>query len=155
MNQKEQTTDELEHITSNLCRGDAEIEAVTNALKEALAIYQWEYQKVTDRAKVNIEKQLNDALEVVKEHLEFLGQYTLIGDLEEVFDQPDVGLAKTNILTLIKRHMKAYCVNNGIPSKRYNNEFAKNMTTAFIEWCEVYPLDEAPEHLDLGFEPTL
>ena len=165
-------TDELEHITANICRDDTEVKIVTSALKETLSIYQWEYQQSSDRAKRDITNELNRCLCVVKKQLKFLGQEKLIDDLEYVFEHSDAGSRKSNILTEAKRHMKDYCLNAaqstkdpdtgnlifkkvGIPSGRYKNEFAKSMETAFIEWCEQFPLNEPPAHLDIDFEPPI
>lgn len=170
------TTDEFDHVRTNLCEDDTEVKVITNALNEALALYQWEYQNACYRAKRDITNQLNKALIVVKEHLNFLGQYTLIQDLEEAFEGSDAGLRISNILTLVGKYMKNCCLNAtepvkvqdekgksckwtyrsvSIDKKRYENVFAKAMEKAFIEWCEVYPLDKAPDHFDNNFEPTL
>ncbi len=145
---------EFEHLMLNICKGDAEIEVVTQALGEALALYQWEYQEATDRAKKVITDQLYRALKIVTDHLDLIGQYTLLKDLEDAFDRETTGLNRINLLELAREHMKSKCIGT-IDAKRYDRYFAPTMKRVFIEWCKLYPLNEVPEHFDMNFEPAL
>ncbi len=43
--------------------------------------------------------------------------------------------------------------NYGITESTYKNNYASLLAEAFKEWCEKYPLDEAPAHFDQDFEP--
>ncbi len=40
------STDELEHIITNICKDDAEKSAIRTALNIALNRYQWQYQNI-------------------------------------------------------------------------------------------------------------
>jgi len=44
---------------------------------------------------------------------------------------------------------------HGITKSVFNNEFAKILGDAFVEWCEEHHLNEAPDHYNFGFEPSL
>jgi len=149
------STYSLDIVTKTICNDDNQVDIIRGALENALALYQWEYQKSTNRAKRDMTKELTDALKVVKSNLEFLGQRTLIEELEEVFTESDAGLRDSNILTLVNRHMKQYLFNCGMTPSIHKNKFAKYMERIFMEWCEAYPLDEAPASFDSDFEPPI
>ncbi len=167
MTQDKRTTDELEHLISNICKNEIEIEIIRKALNNALQIYQWEYQNTSTRKKVTLTKELNDALTVVKKNLAILGQDTLLENLDDVFGKNIETSTKSNILSIAKQDMQQYCLttmksfpNNrcesiAISKSRYENEFGKLMGKAFVEWCETFPLDEAPVHFDMYFEPPI
>jgi hypothetical protein len=42
-----------------------------------------------------------------------------------------------------------------ITPSRYKDDLAKLMYESFIEHCEVFPLDEAPDTMDLHWTPSI
>ncbi len=165
---------ELKYIRE-ICRNDQEYKILRAALMEALVLYQWKYQEATDRDKRNIGNELNSALDIVTTHLQALGQYTICEDLISVFEDTESIYNKKNIMMAVGKHMKQCSIDKmksikittmfygevslrvpiGIKENRYNNIFSVSMKDAFVEWCEEYPLDEAPSHFDNDFEPPI
>ncbi len=174
MMNKNQDTLELKYI-HEICKNDQEYKILRSALMETLVLYQWKYQNASERYKCNISNELDAALKIVKTHLKTLGQYTLCDDLTDVFEDTESKYNKKNIVMTAGKYMQKYSINKinpimimptsygrvylrapvGIDETRYKNIFSASMKKAFVEWCEEYPLAEAPTHFDDAFEPPM
>lgn len=150
------STYSLDIVTTTICRDDAEIKAVLQALKIALWKYQWHYQQASERQNRDVKSAFERSAEIVIEHLRAHGQDVDADNLESAVDMcidKDI-LIKSKVFTQVKRIMKEEALKcNTIGARRWNNDLAEMMAQAFLDHCEKYPLDNAPSELDTYFEP--
>ncbi len=150
------STDTLAHVTTNICKNDKQVDIVRTVLEKTLSLYQWHYQTATDNqqyrnAKSGASKSVAETIELLRNS----GQDALADEVEVALHNNDATstLTRKKVLSQAKKHMKELLLDSGLPVGEYNKYYAKHLEKAFIEWCEIYPLDEAPEHFDNSFEP--
>lgn len=152
------STYSLDIITDTLCKDDEQVNIIREILKDTLAIYQWHYQAATDHQEYkNARNGADLAVKKVIALLKAKGQDTLAGEVAEALQNDDTAstLTKSKVLSQAKEHMKQKLFDHGMKQDKYSKKYAKYMEYSFTEWCEKYPLDEAPAHFDDSFEPTL
>ncbi len=156
MRLEDKSTDELEYLTTVFCSSDESVDAVRCVLEGTLDRYQWHYQIASERDYRNIDKSSTAAIGIVVELLQNAGQNSLADDVADALynDRDTSTLTKDKVLFQVKNHMKKLLLERGMTFSVYKNNFAKQMEKTFIEWCDTYPLDEAPAHFDNEFEPT-
>ncbi len=156
MRLEDKSTDELEYLTTVFCSSDESVDAVRNVLESVFERYQWYYQSASERDYKNIDKSSTSAINTVVELLKAAGQNSLADNVADALynDRDTSTLTKDKVLFQVKNHMKKLLLERGMTFSVYKNNFAKQMEKTFIEWCETYPLDEAPVHFDNEFEPT-
>lgn len=148
------STYSLDIITNTLCKDNGQVDIIRSVLKDTLAVYQWHYQTATDHQQHRDAKNGADlAVTKVIALLRSKGQDTLADEVAEALQNDDVAstLTKGKVLSQAKEHMKQKLLSSGMKPWKYSKEFTKYMEHAFIEWCEKYPLDEAPAHFDNDF----
>ena len=143
----------IEHMATTHCNNDEEVKAMYNALETALMNYQWYYQNASDKKFVTVNNQTRKAVETTLELLRSQGHDSLISEIEYALQDSldDSTLTKSKVITQAKRTMKSV-MTEIVKQERYDNVFGKLMGEAFIEHCNTFQLDEAPEHFDLHFE---
>ncbi len=152
------STYSLDLVTNALCEKDVQVDCVRAALKSALAVYQWHYQINNDHQEyVNAESGATLATNKVVALLKAKGQDTLADEVAEALynDAKTSTLTRSRVLSQANRHMKEYLFSCGMTPSIHKNKYAKHMKRIFIEWCELYPLDEAPASFDSDFEPPI
>ncbi len=144
----------IEHMATTHCNNDEEVKAMYKALETALRQYQWYYQNASDKKFVTVDNQTRKAIETTLNLLRSQGHDSLIGEIEYALQDSldDSTLTKSKVLTQAKRTMKSVMIET-VKQERYDNVFGKLMGEAFIEHCNTFQLDEAPEHFDLHFNP--
>ncbi len=149
------TTKILEKINKDICWSDKERAIVNDTLKNTLDIYQWYYQNASNKQYRDVEYATKRAIATVVNLLEKRGDNSLAKTIKDTLynDRKNSLLTKSKILTLAKNNIKQELSSKGISLSRFKNKFSKNMGDAFLEWCEVYPLTEAPDHFDSDWEP--
>lgn len=152
------STYSLDIMTSTLCTKAKQVDIIRVVLENTLAIYQWHYQ-VTNNNQQNRDANSGAHLAVVKvtKLLRAKGENTLANDVEDTLEEDtDTAIfTRRQVLFKAKAHMKERLLDRGMPIDTYTNEFAVLIEEAFIEWCEQYPLAEAPAHFDSDFEPPI
>ncbi len=152
------STYSLDLVTNTLCKNDKQVDIIRDALKSALAAYQWHYQITTDHQQYrNAESGATLATNKVVALLKAKGQDTLANEVEEALynDRDTSTLVRSKVLSQAKKHMKEYLFDCGMEEDEHNNKYAKHMERIFMEWCEAYPLAEAPASFDSDFEPPI
>ena len=140
-------------ITDTLCRDDAEVQVVHLAFKHVLH-YQWAYQSASSRQFRDVKESNKRCVEQVLEMLNDQGQGSVSEQLEHVFyhSMDESTLTKSKVLTKVKQIMKVEVLKcSSITESRYNNDFAQLMKEAFLEYCNEFPLTEAPFEYDTIF----
>ena len=138
----------IDAMATSHCDNNTEVQAMYSALETALSQYQWYYQQASETKFVTVDVQTTKAIQTTLNFLYAQGQDSVADRLEEVvYDLDKSTLTKSKVLTkakvLIRKEMtKVFKV------KRYEDKFAKLMGEAFIEHCEEFQLDKAPEDLD-------
>jgi hypothetical protein len=150
-------TDDFIYATEVYTNGnDEEKKAMYKALETALAKYQWYYQNASEKKFVTVDNQTRKAIDTVLKLLHDQGHYSLIGEVEYALDIDKSTLTKSKVLTKVKRILKAEMLKcESIKLSRYKDDLAELMCESFIEHCEVFPLDKAPETMDMHFTPWI
>ena len=152
------STYSLDIVTKTLCNNDNQVDIIRDALKSALTHYQWHYQSSNDHQEYkNAKNGATLAKSKVVALLRAKGQDTLADEvIEALYNDATTSTLTTNkVLSQAKEHMKKYLFGCGMTPSIHKNKFAKYMEYAFIEWCETYPLNEAPASFDSDFEPPI
>ena len=153
------TTDTLENTIRLFCKNDKDHrkDIIINILDETLQRYQWHYQDAIDGKQYRDVRDSNQLhIDATIQLLKNGGQYTLADDIKEALfnDDKTSTFTKDKVLSQAKKHMKEQFVTAGIVASTYNKDLAYPMEFIFKEWCEKFPLDEAPAHYDKDFDPT-
>lgn len=151
----DRTTDELEYLTETLCDADHRVDIVRSVLESALSIYQWHYQTASGKVYRDVKDASAKAIDKVIILLKNAGQNSLADDVADaLYNDSDTSvLTKSKVISQVKVHMKILLLERKMSLSNYENNFAEQMKKTFIEWCDTYPLDEAPAHFDQDFEP--
>ena len=151
------TTKKLEMINKDICRNDEERAIVNDSLKSALDTYQWYYQNASIKQYRDVENTTNKAIDTVVDLLKKRGDNSLAKNVKDALhnDRKSSLLTKSKILTLAKKHIRQELLIKGISISRFKDKFSKNMGDAFLEWCDIYSLTEAPDHFDSDWEPPI
>ncbi len=140
------STYSLELLVNTVCKDNAEVDTVHKALKDALHVYQWQYQKASERAFRDVKKSVSNAVKIVVEQLNALGYHQLAEDIPEALADDEDILTRSKFMTKATNLMKSSLLRS-INKDRYTRDFAKIMRDAFSEHCEEYPLREVPGHI--------
>ncbi len=153
----DRSTDELAYLTNAFCSSDESVDAIRSVLESALGVYQWHYQVASDKQYDSTQKSSARVIAATIELLKNAGQDSLADEVADaLYNDIDTStLTKAKVLSQVKKHMKKLLLKRGMPEYIYNNNFARQMESTFIEWCDTYPLDEAPAHYNKDFEPPI
>ena len=148
------STYSLDIIINTLCNNDKQSDIIRQVLSDTLALYQWHYQ-VTDDHQSNRDATsgADKATAKVLELLKAAGEDTLADEVEVALyrDASADTLTRRQVILLAKKYIKEQLFEVGMSYDIYKDKFSKKMERAFIEWCEEYPLEEAPASFDSDF----
>ncbi len=133
------------------------LDIIKEALEDALSFYQWHYQIASDKAYRDVESSSAKAIDKVIKLLKNAGQNSLADDVVDALynDRDTSTLTKDKVLSQAKKDMKIMMAKKGISKNDYSDLYNEITEKSFLEWCELYPLDEAPAHFDYNWEPPI
>lgn len=154
---KNKSTYSLEILRKTVCQNEDEIVAVEYALNTVLELNQWAYQNTDDHQQYRDAKNAAiKARDKVVKLLRLKGDNTLANQVADALAEypKDSTITRGKVLSNAKKVMKEEClIRSEITIGRYNKDFSEYMELAFIELCQEYPLENAPDYFDSGFDP--
>jgi hypothetical protein len=152
MNTAPRSTDTLD-----LYRHAEKIDIVKEILQETLSLYQWHYQEASGKQYRNVSKSSKRVIKKVVSLLRGEGQNSLAKEVEDALvDMPEYStLTKNKVMSQVKKYMKAKMIVHKISKQDYYDLYREIAEKSFVEWCEKYPLEKAPEYYDNDWEPPI
>ena len=148
------TTDTLENTINTFCKKDGHAEFLCSVLDETLQLYQWHYQASEEVKEYrNVRNRYTVHIKTTIQLLKDIGQHTLADNVKDALynDKESSVYTKNKVLSQVKKHMKSRFLSVNIPSSTYDKGLVYSMEYLFKEWCEKFPLEEAPAHFDEDF----
>lgn len=156
---------DIEILHNTICKNKEEKSLITTSLYYSLHLFQWQWQNAPTRQKRDLIKSADSSIKNVIELLKNKGDPNLAERVKDVLLDNNTNLKldtydcykenKKNIESRVKKFLKEECTKPKglITKKKYNEHYSVHLNSAFIEFCERYPLKEPPEYLDSEFDP--